>query len=106
MRSLKVKDLKVKEGYKKVEYLIYDKETDRCYLAVRKRIPLKLFKKLHGEDYVVSYKYYDDTHSISIITCKDEVACFGEDKNVVIRLPNNGMIIFTKGAKKWNLKKF
>ena len=99
MRSLKVKDLKVKSGYKKVEYNIYDKETDRSYLAVRKRIPLKLFKKLHDEDYVVSYKYYDDTHSISIITCKDEVECWGEDKNVVIRLPNNGMIIYAKENK-------
>ena len=29
MRSLKVKDLKVKDGYKKVEYLVYDKETNR-----------------------------------------------------------------------------
>ena len=99
MRSLKVKDLKVKDGYKKVEYLVYDKETDRTYLAVRKRIPLKLFKKLHDEDYVVSYKYYDDTHSISIIACKDEVVCYGEDKNVVIRLPNNGMIIYAKENK-------
>ncbi len=99
MRSLKVKDLKVKSGYKKVEYIIYDKETNRSYLAVRKFMPLKLFKKLHGEDYVCSWKYYDDTHSISIITCKDEVDCFGEDKNVVIRFPNE-MIIFTKGAKK------
>ena len=99
MRSLKVKDLKVKDGYKKVEYLVYDKETNRTYLAIGKRIPLKLFKKLHDEDYVCSYKYYDDTHSISIIACKDEVACYGEDKNVVIRLPNNGMIIYAKENK-------
>ena len=87
MKSLKVKDLKVKNGYGKVEYIIYDKDIDRSYLACLKFIPLKLFAKLHGEEYVVSFKYYDNTKSVSIITCKDEVECWGEDKNVVLKMP-------------------
>ena len=87
MKLLKVKDLKVKQGYKKVEYIRYNKETDDTTLIGRKRIPLKLFVMLHGEEYVVSYKYYDDTHSISIITCLEEYECQGEDKNVVVIIP-------------------
>lgn len=99
MRSLKVKDLKVKDGYPKVEYLVYDKDKDRTYLACQKRIPLKLFVKMHGEEYVVSFRYYDDTKSVSIITCKDEIVCNGEDTNIVLKMPNGDKIIIAKEQK-------
>ena len=88
METLKVKDLEVKQGYKKVEYLKYNPTTDKTTLIGQKRIPLRLFVMLHGEEYVVSYKYYDETHSISIITCLEEYECFGEDKNIVFNIPD------------------
>lgn len=96
---LKVKDLQVKKGYSKVEYIRYNPQTNDTTLLGRTRIPLRLFVKLHGEEYVVSYRYYDDTHSISIITSLEEHECLGEDTNIVIRT-SKGWIVVEKEKQK------
>lgn len=69
---IKLKDFEPNKGYEFMEVLI---EKGKTITFIPIPLSIKQGKKLFGNLYIQSYKYYNDTKSVSVLLTKRKVNC-------------------------------